>query len=121
MTDLLPPTRRGPIGPGLPRRLPEPRGVVTEQLLAHLVRPCHELPPLPQLHGDPLTDDDLTLALYLLYELHYLGLHDVDEAWEWEPSLLRERRRLEQGLERQLVAVVGHVPVGISRDRAVAE
>ena len=118
VTILVPPTTRpDPLGPGHPRRLPLPRGPVTEQLLDHLVRPVHELPPLPLTDADPLTDDDLALALYLCYELHYLGLPDVDEAWEWEPTLLRERRRLEHDLERRLVEVVGHVPVGVSRDR----
>ena len=41
---------------------------------------------------------DLALALYLCYELHYLGLPDVEETWEWEPSVLRERSRLEDDL-----------------------
>ena len=86
MTTLQPPSARpGPIGPGHPANLPSPRGPVTEHLLAHLVRPVHELSPVPLTHADPLTDDDLALALYLCYELHYLGLPDVDEAWEWEP------------------------------------
>src|SRR5688572_4509689 len=90
-----PPARPGPIGPGLPQRLPAPRGPVTDQLLDLLVRPVHELWSLPIPDVDPITDDDLALALHLMYELHYLGLPGVDEAWEWEPSLLRERRRLE--------------------------
>ena len=42
--------------------------------------------------ADPLADDDLQLALYLCYELHYRGLPGVDERWEWEPSLLRAAR-----------------------------
>jgi len=120
MTDLLPP-RSGPVGPGLPRRMVQPRGPVTDQLIVRLSRPCHEIARLPAVDADPLTDDDLALALYLCYELHYLGLPEVDEAWEWEPTLLRERRRLEQQLERRLVEVVGHVPVGVSRSQAVAE
>ena len=122
MTDLRAPSAQpGSIGPGLPRRIPAPRGPVTEQLLAHLRRPVHALPALPLPDDDPLTDEDLVLALYLCYELHYLGLHEVHDAWEWEPSLLRERRRLETGLERSLVQLVGHLPVGVSRDRAVEE
>jgi hypothetical protein len=54
--------------------------------------------------GDPLSDDDLHLALYLCYELHYRGLDGVDEHWEWEPSLLAFRRRLEDAFERGLRA-----------------
>ena len=123
MTTLLPPAGRPlPIGPGLPSRRPAPRGAITDHLLAHLLRPVHELPPLP-LEGssDPLDDDDAALALYLCYELHYLGLPDVDEAWEWEPSLLRERRRLEDDLERRLIDVAGQVPIGLSREQTVEE
>ena len=81
----------------------------------------HELSPLPLTDADPLFDHDTALALYLCYELHYLGLPEVDEAWEWEPTLLRERRRLEGDLERRLVELVGQVPIGVSRDRTVDE
>ena len=116
-----PPARPGPIGPGFPQHLPAPRGPVTDQLLDRLVRPVHELWSLPLPDVDPITDDDLSLALHLMYELHYLGLPGVDEAWEWEPSLLRERRRLEGRLERRLVELAGQVPVGVSRDRTIAE
>ena len=76
---------------------------------------------LPIGDDDPLTNDDLALALYLCYELHYLGLPDVDESWEWEPSLLRERSRLENDLERRLLQAAGDVPMLVSRDRAIEE
>ena len=125
MTLIVPssagPADREPVGPGLPARLPAARGPVTEHLLSRLVRPVHDLGVLPLGDADPLADDDLALALYLCYELHYLGLPDVDEAWEWEPSLLRERQRIERDLERRLVELVGQVPVGLSRDRTVEE
>ncbi|MFF0274394.1 iron-containing redox enzyme family protein [Streptomyces sp. NPDC004330] len=39
--------------------------------------------------------EDLQLALYLLYELHYRGFEDVDDAREWDPDLLRLRRAME--------------------------
>ncbi|MFL6204092.1 MAG: iron-containing redox enzyme family protein [Acidimicrobiales bacterium] len=115
-----PPAGPDPIGPGFPERLPAPRGPVTDQLLDHLSRPVHELGSLPRVEADPVSDDDLALALHLMYELHYLGLPGVDEGWEWEPSLLRERRTLEGLLERRLVELVGHVPVGLSRDATIA-
>jgi hypothetical protein len=51
---------------------------------------------------DPLADDDLQLALYLCYELHYRSFAGVDERWEWEPSLLEFRRRLERPFEAAL-------------------
>jgi hypothetical protein len=39
---------------------------------------------------------DLHLALYVCYELHYRGFTGVDDAWEWNPELLRLRARLEK-------------------------
>ncbi|MFK0259361.1 iron-containing redox enzyme family protein [Streptomyces sp. NPDC090445] len=52
--------------------------------------------------------EDLQLALYLLYELHYRGFAGVDDAREWDPDLLRLRRALEDcflhGLRTELHA-----------------
>ncbi|MFJ9811216.1 iron-containing redox enzyme family protein [Streptomyces sp. NPDC101158] len=39
--------------------------------------------------------EDLQLALYLLYELHYRGFDEVADAREWDPELLRLRAALE--------------------------
>ncbi|MFE1793666.1 iron-containing redox enzyme family protein, partial [Streptomyces sp. NPDC059525] len=39
--------------------------------------------------------EDLHLALYLLYELHYRGFEGVDDALEWDPALLAVRGTLE--------------------------
>ena len=52
--------------------------------------------------GDVLADEDLQLALWVAYELHYGGLDGVDDAWEWDPDLLRVRRALETRLEDRL-------------------
>jgi hypothetical protein len=118
--------RPAPTGEGSPRPplpLPAPRGPVSEQLLHHLARPAHEIGPLPLERGgaDPLGDDDAALALYLCYEQHYRGLPDGDEAWEWEPTLLRERRRLEAAFEARLVELAGPVPIAVSPEQAAAE
>jgi len=90
--------------------LPPPRGPLSERLLDALARPVHTLaavaPPAP---ADALADEDVQLALYCCYELHYRGLPGVDEAWEWEPSLLALRRELEAVLERGVVALAGPV------------
>ena len=42
-----------------------------------------------------VAEDDLQLALYLCYELHYSSFCDVDPGWEWDPLLIRVRRALE--------------------------
>jgi heme oxygenase-like protein len=86
--------------------LPSARGAVSAFLLEALRRAPHTLtaPDLPAATTDPLADDDLQLALYLCYELHYQGFDGVDDRWEWEPSLLALRgaleRRFEEALER---------------------
>jgi Iron-containing redox enzyme len=82
--------------------LPQPRGPVTELLLDALPRPAAPLPAWPAA-GD---DEDLQLALYLCFELHYRGLPGVDDRWEWEPSLLALRAELERRFEAELRAAV---------------
>jgi hypothetical protein len=89
-------------------RMPEPRGELSTLLLEHLGEPPHALPaPAPASVPDPLADDDLHLALYLCYELHYRGLPGVDERWEWEPALLAWRREWESVFEEALLARLG--------------
>lgn len=87
--------------------LPSPRGPLTETLIAELAREQHPLAP-PELScvADPLADEDLQLALYLCYELHYRGLPGVDERWEWSPSLIGFRGALEQRFEAALLDAV---------------
>src|SRR3712207_871302 len=88
--------------------LPSPRGPIGEHVLSALARPPHEVaPPPPPAGGDPLADEDLNLALYSLYELHYRGFDGVDEAWEWNPSLIALRAELEDRFEAGLLDAVG--------------
>ncbi len=58
--------------------------------------PAEEAARLAALVGDPLGDDDLQLALYLCFELHYRSFPPVDPAWEWDPTLLALRAVLEE-------------------------
>src|SRR5690349_15813167 len=81
--------------------LPAPRGPLTEQLFAGLAGPPRPIS-LPDGGGDPLGDDDLHLALYCCYELHYRSFRDVSEEWEWAPGLLAERERMERAFEAAL-------------------
>lgn len=46
--------------------------------------------------------EDLQLALYLCYELHYRGFADVPDSLEWDPGLLALRARLERVFEAAL-------------------
>ncbi len=96
-------------GPAAPA-LPAPRGPLSAAVLERLLQPCRPLPSmLPSAQGDPLWGDDAQLTLYCCYELHYQSFQQVDAAWEWEPSLLALRRRLEGTFERRLAEEVGPV------------
>src|SRR5919198_805708 len=91
--------------------LPSPRGPITEALFAALRRPPRALPsqPEPDSHR-PEADEDLQLALYCCYELHYRGFADVDERWEWSPGVLAARAALEAPFEAALAELVPPQP-----------
>jgi hypothetical protein len=95
-------------------KLPQPRGPVSEELLLALRQPPHELPAdlAKSLSGDadPTTDEDLQLTLFVCYGLHYLGWDEVDDRWEWDPSLLALRAAAEEVFERGLRTLVGSLP-----------
>jgi Iron-containing redox enzyme len=107
--------------------LPAARGPLSCALLAAL----REAPGTPLAVpgvavADPLADDDLQLALYLCYELHYSGVAGVDEVWEWDPALLAFRGTLERAFEAALRGAVAAQPevapsdVGAALQRLVA-
>jgi heme oxygenase-like protein len=89
------------------RSLPLPRGELSDRLLSALTREAHALDRIefPDA-SDVLEHEDLQLALYLCYELHYRGLPGVDERWEWQPSLLALRAELEARFEQALLEAV---------------
>lgn len=108
-------------------RLPEPRGPVSRALIDALRGVPAALPtrlvdagrdgpirtgagaePAPPV--DALRDEDLQLALFACYELHYRGWDGVDDRWEWEPSLLALRAHLEERFERSLRRLTGPPP-----------
>jgi hypothetical protein len=51
--------------------------------------------------------DDLQLALWCCYELHYLSFLGVDDGWEWEPRLLEFSRALERVFTTRLIDEIG--------------
>jgi hypothetical protein len=95
--------------------LPAGRGPVSSAVVDVLAgrRPVTDLPSEPRL--DPY-GEDLQLALYVLYELHYHGFADVDPELEWDPDLLRLRRSLERTF---LTALQAEVPAGDDVDAEV--
>jgi hypothetical protein len=60
-------------------------------------------PPLVQPTTDPLVDDDLQLALYLCYELHYRSFAGVSDEMEWDATLLAFRAQLERAFVTRLL------------------
>ena len=92
--------------PAAPRRLalPAPRGSLSAHVVDALRGPVRRLTDHPEVTGDPLAGDDFHLALYLCYEVHYADVGDP--GWEWEPSLLDFRRRLEDAFEKELLVAL---------------
>ncbi|BAC74907.1 hypothetical protein AQJ43_18770 [Streptomyces avermitilis] len=75
--------------------LPTPRGELSKSVFSTLAYST----PLPTWshevqEADPY-GDDLQLALYVLYELHYRGFAEVSDEREWDPGLLGLRRAME--------------------------
>jgi hypothetical protein len=83
--------------------LPQPRGPVSEALFAALRTAPHSLAGV----SGEVDAEDLHLALYCCYELHYRGFAGVDDRWEWEPSLLAFRGALEAQFEAELLDLIG--------------
>ena len=86
--------------------LPAPRGPISENVLSVL---RGERPEPPAVDDSPPYGDDLQLALYCCYELHYRGFEGVDPGLEWDPALLAIRAELERVF---LGALRDDVPAG---------
>jgi hypothetical protein len=115
-------------------RSPEPRGPISAAVLDVLLTdPAADGPDAPvaleQLRlavdrrspSNALLDDDLQLALFLLYEQHYTGMEGANEKWEWDPRLIDVRVRLEALHERELRDRVTMPPIPRADGDAVAE
>jgi hypothetical protein len=69
---------------------------------------------------DLLRDDDLQLTLFLLYSLHYGGVLDVDDRWEWHPTTNAARLALESAFEAQLRHIIPMPELPVPEAEAVA-
>ncbi|MET9777262.1 iron-containing redox enzyme family protein [Streptomyces sp. NPDC006367] len=96
-------------------QLPTARGPLSAAVGAYLLGtgplPDPEDAAVAQPYGD-----DLQLALYQCYELHYRGFAGVTPGLEWDPGLLRVRAALE---DRFLSALRADTPVHDSVEEAV--
>ncbi len=73
--------------------LPEPRGPLSAAVVSALRGTAAGYPDVGS--ADPY-GDDLQLALYCCYELHYRGFSGVPDELEWDPALLGFRGALER-------------------------
>ncbi|MEU3823663.1 iron-containing redox enzyme family protein [Streptomyces sp. NPDC030392] len=103
--------------------LPPARGELSQGVLDALRRPVGApVPDAGAARGAEPLGDDLQLALYLCYELHYRGFDGVDPAWEWDPGLLALRRALEDRFLTELRArTEGHPDVADALDELLVE
>lgn len=87
------PSARGPLSASIVSRMSQHAGLDSACLVdAGTASPA----------VDMLTNEDVQLSLWMLYELHYGGFTDVDARWEWDPGLLGVRRQLESEFEAEL-------------------
>src|SRR5436190_19026569 len=91
-------------------KTPRSRGAGGPELLALLaLDPDQGVGRLHRLHeavveavdstDDIIRDPDLQLSLFCLNALHYDGLDDVADGWEWQTGLLAVRVRIERAFE----------------------
>ncbi len=104
--------------PPQPPLLPSPRGPLSELVLDLFSKPPRSetavsldaitLAVSESLAdvSDPLTDDDLHLALYLIYGLHYRSFEGVDASWEWNLAAVALQAGFEQAFEDGLKRAV---------------
>ncbi|MEU4980134.1 iron-containing redox enzyme family protein [Streptomyces sp. NPDC021969] len=76
-------------------QLPTARGPVSEAVGTYLLG-TGPLPSPEAVAAAPVYGDDLQLALYQCYELHYRGFAGVSPDLEWDPGLLGVRAALER-------------------------
>src|SRR5439155_3439543 len=104
-------------------KMPPARGPLSAWLAATLHGDPAVLPPGskplpvsgPAPAGPVREDDDLQLALWCCYELHYRGFEDVAEEWEWHPAIVGFRGSLERWWLAALRGLAGEretVPAG---------
>lgn len=102
MSKFTPVDSRGPISESVLSMLSTPLEQETDlrtDLLVNTVRTVQDTP-------DILADEDLQLALLILYSLHYGGLGDWDPRWEWQPQPLAIRLVIEERFETVLRGLV---------------
>ena len=89
-------------------RVPKQRGPVSGWVSAVMHGQNGPFPALAA--GSVITDADVQLALWMIYELHYRGFDDIPEDVEWVLSLIQLRRDIEVRFEAELRGATAPLP-----------
>ena len=93
--------------------LPQARGPISRRVVEHLTSATAEpgavVAAVEDLPAGVLADDDVQIALAMLYELHLRGIDGVDDSAEWDPELIRARAAIERRLAADLDDLIGPV------------
>ena len=88
-------------------QLPRERGPISRHVIRSLASDVDPAPTLAPVLSDVLDNDDVQLALWTLYELHYRGFDGVHPDREWDLGLLELRRTIERRFELELREATG--------------
>ena len=82
--------------------LPQERGPISRHVIQALAREGDGHPAPAFGPGEVTGDDDVQLALWMIYELHYRGFEGVPDDREWDPSCSASGASIERRFEREL-------------------
>src|SRR4051812_16322893 len=103
-------------------QLPQPCGPVSRRVVECLARPTPAEPAVALGVGPVLTDRDVQLALWSLYELSYRGFDGVDPRREWDTGLIELRLLIEGRFEAELRAATrARVAAAVGRGDDIAD
>ncbi len=97
-------------------RLPIERGPISRHVIQALTSGDDPAAPPALGPGDVLVDEDVQLALWMIYELHYRGFDGVPPDREWDVGLLTLRLAIERRLEQELRDATRDLVLGVPAD-----
>ncbi|MFD5225403.1 iron-containing redox enzyme family protein [Microbacterium sp. NPDC058342] len=93
-----------PVSTAFTPRGPLSEGVLSVLFASRAAAPADLVDEAVLLSDDVLLDDDIQLTLFALYASSYGSVTGMDPDLEWDPELIRVRRKLEAAFEAQLRA-----------------
>jgi pyrroloquinoline quinone (PQQ) biosynthesis protein C len=102
-------------------QLPHERGPVSRHVVQTLTSGHDQGAPVALGPEEVLGDEDVQLALWMIYELHYRGFEGVSPDREWDVGLLTLRRSIERRLEPELRDATRSLVLGVPRDGDIGE